>query len=279
MGTSGAYTGAGGKAGKKIGEGLSDWLDSLPGGPDGGDDRPSSDGTEAGKKPVTQLPPKVVSGLMGLLRPRSARGGSSDGPGAGGGGIATSGGSTPGGSGRTRAGSGRSSQRLAYVGGRAAAGAYAFARGDAAGLRSLGLDYSELRALDDPFEVTRRIVDAVCGQQADGRLEEAEERYVAASVADWVLEQSEGGELPDVDDVARYAIATIVTEVLSSELGEALRDQPDQVADVAEDELRDAATVLARQTELSTSGPTEDELTRAIEEGIEKLREIYGGGS
>ena len=279
MGTSGAYTGAGGKAGKEVGQGLSDWLDSLPGSPDGGESAPDSDGAGAGEKPVTQLPPKVVSGLMGLLRPRSASGGSSDGPGAGGGGIGVRGGSASGGSGRTRAGSGRSSQRLASVGGRAAAGAYAYASGDAAGLRSLGLDYGELRALNDPLEVTRRIVDAVCGQQSDGRLEEAEERYVAASVADWVLQQSEGAELPDVDDVARYAIATIVTEVLSSELGEALRGQPDQVADVAEDELRDAATVLARQSELSTSGPTEDELTRAIEEGIEKLREIYGGGS
>ena len=276
MGTSGAYTGAGGKAGKAVGEGLSDWIDSLPVSPDDGDSTPNLDGTGAGEKPVTQLPPKVVSGLMGLLRPRSPSGGSSDGPGAGGGGIATGGGSASGGSGRTRAGSGRSSQRLASVGGRAAAGAYAYVRGDAAGLHSLGLDYRELRALNDPFEVTRRIVDAVCGQQADGRLEEAEERYVAASVADWVLEQGEDGELPDVDDVARYAIATVVTEVLSSELGEALRDRPDEVADVAEDELRDAATVLASQTELSTSGATEDELTRAIEDGIEKLREIYG---
>ena len=279
MGTSGAYTGAGGKAGKEIGEGLSDWLDSLSGGADDGDDRPSSAGTEEeGKKPFTQLPPKVVSGLMGLLRPRSSSGGSADGPGVGGGGIATSGGSAPGGSGRTRTGSGRSPQRLASVGGRAAAAAYAYARGDESGLRSLGLDYRELRALNDPLEVTRRIVHAVCGQQADSRLEEAEERYVAASVADWVLEQSEE-ELPDLDDIARYAIATIVTEVLSSELGEALRDRPDEVADVAEDELRAAATVLAMQTEFSVSGPTEDEWTRAIEEGIEKLREIYGGGS
>lgn len=279
MGTSGAYTGAGGKAGKEIGDGLSDWLDSLPGRADGGDGTPSSDGTEESNEPVTQFPPKVVSGLMGLLRPRSTGGGSSDGPGAGGGGIETKGRSTPGGSGRIRAGSGRSSQRLATVGGRAAAGAYAYASGDAAGLLSLGLDYGELRVLDDPLEVTRRIVDAVCGQQADSRLEEAEERYVAASVAGWVLEQSEDGELPDVDDVARYAIATIVTEVLSSELGEALHDRPDEVADVAEDELRDAAMVLAQQAELSAPGPTEGELTTAIEEGLEKLRLIYGDGS
>ena len=278
MGTSGAYTGAGTKAGKEVRDGLSDWLDSLPSMPGDGDSSPSSDDTEEGNEPVTQFPPKVVSGLMGLLRPRSTGGRASDGPGAGGGGIEPRGRSTPGGSGRVRAGSGRSSQRLATVGGRAAAGAYAYASGDAAELLSLGLDYGELRALDDPLEVTRLIVDAVCGQQADGTLEEAEERYVAASVADWVLEQSEDGELPDVDDVARYTIATIVAEVLSSELGEALRDRPDEAADVAEDELRDAAMVLAQQAELNTPGPTENELTRAIEEGLEKLRLIYGGG-
>ena len=52
MGTSGAYTGAGGKAGKEISEGLGDWFDSFPGGSDGGDDRPNSDGTEGAEKPV-----------------------------------------------------------------------------------------------------------------------------------------------------------------------------------------------------------------------------------
>ena len=133
MGTSGAYTGAGGKAGKEIGEGFRDWLDSLLGSPDGGDSTPNSDGTGADEKPVTQLPPNVVSGLLGLLRPRTPSGGSSDGPGAGGGGIGIKGGSASGGTGRTRAGSGRSAQRLATVGGRAAAGAYAYARGDAPG--------------------------------------------------------------------------------------------------------------------------------------------------
>lgn len=276
MGTSGAYTGAGGKFGKDTSQGLSDWLDSLAGSPDGGESTPNPDGTGAGDKPATQLPPRVVSGLLGLLRPRSSSGGASDGPGAGGGAIAARGGSATGGSGRARTGSGRSAQRLASVGGRAGAGAYAYMRGDAVALSALGLEYSELRALNDPFEVTRRIVNAVCGRHADGRLEEAEERYVAASVADWVLEESADGELPDVDDVARYTIATIVAEVLASELGAALRDRPQEVADVAEDELRDAARVLAERAELSASGPTEDELTRAIEDGINKLQQIYG---
>ena len=170
-------------------------------------------------------------------------------------------------------------RRLASVGGRAGAGAYAFALGDERELGSLGLDYAELQALDDPLEVARRIVDAVCGQQTDSTLEEAEERYVAAAVADWVLTQNESGELPDADDVARFTIAAIITEVLSSELGAAMRDRPGEVSEVAEEELRAAAWILAEQAELSASGPTADELTRAIEDGVERLRDIYGDRS
>ncbi len=290
MGTSGAYTGAGGKAGQQVANGLAGWAQSLPGSTGGGDSTPNSDQTADGENSATELPADgensatelpsdVVSGLMGLLQPRPTRGGSSDGPGSGGGGISTGGSPRSGGSGRARAGSGRSLQRLASVGGRAAAGAYAFTRGDAEGLRSLGLDYTELRALDDPFEVTRRIVDAVCGQQADSTLEESEERYVAAEVADWVMVQGEDGELPDADDVARYAIAAIVTEILASELGAAMREGSVEIVDDAGDELREAAWVLAGQAELTTSGATADELTRAIETGVEKLREIYGGDS
>ena len=279
MGTSGAYTGAGGKAGKEVGDGLSDWLDSLAGAPDGGDGAQSAGAGEEGDQDIKPLPPKAVSGLMKLLQPRSSGGGTGGGSGSGESGIARGGSSTRAGGGRTRSGSGRSSRRLASVAGRTAAGAYAFVRGDEEGLRSLGLDYDELRALGDPFEVTRRLVDAVCGLQADGRLEEAEERYVAASVADWILEQSKHGELPDVEDTARYAIAMIVFEIFSSELGEKLRNHSDQVANIAGEELRDACLVLARQTELNLSGPTEDQLTKAIEDGLEKLRMIYGDDS
>ena len=216
MGTSGAYTGAGGKPGKDTGQGLSDWLDSLAGSPDGGDNTPNQDATGSGEKPAAQLPPQAVSGLLARLRPRPTSGGSSDGPGVGGG-IDARGG-LAGGSGRARGGL---RPVVAKAGNPSAVGLRRVLTPTSAGMRfgllSLGLDYSELRALNDPFEVTRRIVNAVCGEQADGRLEEAEERYVAASVADWVLEESADGDLPDVDDVARYAIATIVAEVLASE--------------------------------------------------------------
>lgn len=280
MGTSGSYSGVGGKAGKDVAAGLGDWVDVLP--TDGGSAVPSttadgSDGGVPGAPQVVQLPPKVVSGLLALLRPSSGSGSGAGGAGMGGGGRASGGGGGGGGGGSARAGSGRSTRRMSSVGGRAAAGAYAYATGDRATLGRLGLNYDTLRALDDPFEVTRQIVGAVCGPLASSTLEDAEERYVAAAVADYVLTQSADGSPPDLDDVARYAIATIMTEVLSSELGAALNERPDEVVAVAESELREAAKVLASQATLSATGPTEDELSAAIESGIETLRVIYGG--
>lgn len=278
MGTSGAYTGAGGKAGTEVADGLGEWLDSLPGSGGGEDGTSTPDRAVDGKKPATAFPPKVVTGLLGLLGRRSGGRGSSDGPSAGGGSV-TGGHSTSSRAGRARAGSNRSLRRLASISGRAGAGAYAFARGDSEELRSLGLNYAELRSLDDPLEVTRRIVNAVCDQQSRSTLEDDEERYVAASVADWVLTQGEKGNLPDAEDIARYAIATIITEILSSELGQAMQNRPDEVCDVAEDELREAAWVLAGQARLNSSAPTSDELTGAIEDGVDRLRGIYGGQS
>ena len=77
MGTSGEYTGAGGKAGKQVGDGLGGWGDSLPGGT--GDSVTTPDQSGGNQKPVTELPPTVVTGLLDLLGPRTSRGGSSDG--------------------------------------------------------------------------------------------------------------------------------------------------------------------------------------------------------
>lgn len=272
MGTSGAYTGAGGTAGKEISEGLSDWVDSLPSAAE--DDGGATDEGPPSESEASPLPPKAMSGLMGLLRPRSGSG-SADGPGGGGGGAA--GGSGGGGTGRTRSGSGRSSQRLSSVGGRAAAGAYAFAGGDIAGLERLGLDYAELSALGDPFEVSLRIIDAVCGEVPESNLESDEERNVAADVVDWILIENQDGADLTPEEIARYTIATIIIEVLSTELAVELRDRHDGVRKVAEDELRAAATAVADRAELTTTGATDAELSNAVEKGIETLRGIYGG--
>lgn len=259
MGTSGAYTGAGGAAGRQVASGLADWLDSMPAQPN-----PAA---------PHQLPHNAVAGLLGLLAKSPGSGSGSGGGGAGGGGGGSGG---SGGGGTIRAGSGRTTGGLSAAGGRAGAGAYAFATGDRETLQSLGLDYDALRALGDSFEVTRQIVDAVCDGQTSSSLEQSEERYVAATVADWVQAQSAAGSIPDLEDVARFAIASIIAEVLASELGAAVQDRPDSVVAVADTELRDAASVLASQADLTASGPSGAELSTAIEDGIETLRQIYG---
>ena len=140
MGTSGAYSGSGGKDGKAIRDAIGDYLDGLPGSDTPGGERPPLD-------------PVAVQRVINLIRRRASCGGGGDGPGGGGGGTSGGGGSRSGG------GPQRSAAAAARTAGRAAAAAYAYRTGDAATLERLGLDYSALRALDDEFEVLRRIVD------------------------------------------------------------------------------------------------------------------------
>lgn len=274
MGTSGAYGGAGGKAGRDVAAGAAEWIDNLTGGQDTGvgTDGPADD---SGGDAVVELPPQLVSGALALLRSRALSGGGSGVGGMSGGGGRDRGSDTSGG-GRRSDGLRRSTTRAAGTAGRAAAAAYAYATGDRAGLAALGLDFDSLRELGDPIEVTRRIVEAACGPLANGTLEEHEERYVAASVAEWVLEEAEGGSPPTPEEIARHSIAAVVAEVLATEINEALNQRPEEVAAVAEAELVEAAEVLASKVELSVNGATEAELSKAIEEGIETLKQIYG---
>lgn len=262
MGTSGAYSGSGGKDGKAVRDTISDYLDGLPGseghtGPDG--DRPPLD-------------PDALRRVINLIRPRSS-GGGADGPGGGGGGGRASG---VGGGSRSGGGPQRSVASSARSAGRAAAAAYAYRTGDAATLERLGLDYNELRALGDDFEVLRRIVDVACAAP-DSTIEDHEQRRVAADVAEWVMEQERDGYLPTPEEMVRQTIAAIIAEVLLVESGD-LVNSHDQ-ADVAESDIRDAAEAVAAQATLSVDGPTEDEISRAVEAGLETIRGIVGGGN
>lgn len=286
MGTSGAYTGAGGKAGRDIAVGVADWIDVLTGdraggdsqgdsasGDESGDDGAAGAGAPGADRQPADLPPRLVSGALWLLHSGSNRGsvGSRAGGGTGG-----SGGSSSGGRG---GGLRRSVPRVSGSAGRAGAAAYAYATGDRAGLSALGLDFDSLRALGDLIEVTQRIVDAACGQLSGGSLEGHEERYVAASVAEWVLDQAAAGNAPSPEEIARYSIAVIVAEIIATEISEKLHEQPDAIAAVAESELVEAAEILAGKAELSVNGATPGELSAAIESGIETLRQIYDGGA
>lgn len=257
MGTSGAYSGSGGKDGKAVRDTITDYLDGLSGadgpGPDG--ERPPLDAA-------------ALQRVVNLIRPRTASGGG-DGPGGGGAVGSGTGSRSGGGPQRTAASSARTA-------GRAAAAAYAYSTGDAATLQRLGLDYSELRSLGDEFEVLRRIVDMACSTP-DSTIEDHEQRRVAADVAEWVMEQQRDGYLPPLDEMVRQTIAVIIAETLLVETGDLVNNHDH--ADIAERDIRDAAEVIASQADLSVDGATEDEISRAVEAGLERIRGIIGGGS
>jgi hypothetical protein len=272
MGTSGSYSGSGGKLGDRVRNDVGDWIDSLPVGPtQPGQDVPGDQDTQPAQQ--RRLDPSVLLPIVGLLRPRLARGGRSDGPGGGGGG----GGAPETGGGRSGGGPHRSVARSASTAGRAAAAAFAYRSGDAPTLAEFGLDYAELAALGNDFEVTRRIVDAACGPRADSTIEDHEQRLVAADVAEWVLSQQQDGAPPTPEEIVRHTIGLIIADAALSEAGELVNNS--ERANLAESEIRDAAEALAARATLSVGGATEAEFTRAIEEGIETLRTILEGGS
>lgn len=262
MGTSGVYSGSGGKDGKAIRDTIGGYLDSLSA--SGGDGKPNGE--------RSPLDPDNLRRVINLIRPRSSRG-SGDGPGGGGGGGMPGGDAGTGGSG---GGPRRSAAASARSAGRAAAAAYAYRTGDAATLECLGLDYTELRALGDEFEVLRRIVDMACAAP-DSTIEDHEQRRVAADVAEWVMEQGRDGVPPSPEEIVRQTIATIIAETLLVESGDLVNGH-DQ-ADIAESDIRDLAEEIAARATLSVDGATEDEITRAVEAGLETLRGIVGGGS
>ena len=80
MGTSGSYSGSGGKIGDGLREGMGDWIDSIPSGPAQGGPDQNTPGGDQGTGP--RLDPAVLLPVVSLLRPRSS-GGGGDGPGGG----------------------------------------------------------------------------------------------------------------------------------------------------------------------------------------------------
>jgi hypothetical protein len=275
MGTSGSYTGSGGKLGDDLRDNINDWLNADPGPspptpPEPPDGDPDPREQSSGPQSRPRLDPNALLPIVGMLRPRTSGSGSGDGPGGGGG---EAGG---GGGGRRGGGPQRSAAASAGSAGRAAAAAYAYRTGDAATLERLGLDFNALSALGDPFLVTREIVEAVCGSRGDSTIEDHEQRLVAAAVAEWVLTEQDGGAPPRPEEIVRHTIALVISEAVASETGE-LFDESNR-SDVSEQDILDAAEALAARAQLSADGASEDDFSRAIEQGIEALRNILDGG-
>jgi hypothetical protein len=264
MGTSGAYSGSGGSDGKAIRDAIGDYLEGIAA---------PTDQTPLGTN-GQRLDPEAVRRILTLLRSAPTRASGGGGPGGGGGSGSQVGTST----GRSRTGGGpqRSMARSARTAGRAGTAAYAYRTGDAETLQRLGLDYDELRGLGDQFEVLRRIVDMACGT-SDSTIEDHEQRLVAAEVAEWVLDLEGSDYIPTPEEIVRQTIALIIAQTLLSETGNLINCTDNAI--MAEQEIRDVAEALANQAQLSVDGATEDEITRAIESGIETLRSIRGGPS
>ena len=279
MGTIGSYSGGGGRPGRDLRQGVDEWLDDLPEAPpsEPPTDRPEDDGAP-GDQPqqLPNIPAETILNVLPMFRPRSGGGG--DGPGGVGAASGSGGSQRPSSASGGGGGAQRSAARSASSAGRAAAGAYAFRTGDTATLEALGLDYAELSSSGDAIEVTQKIVEAACGQASDGTIEDEERRKVAAEVAEWVLEENAGGVPPNPEEIVRETIARIIFEAATTEAAQQLRagKRPAWATREGERQIRECAEVLARRAELTATGPTVEEFEKAIEQGIETLRELWG---
>ncbi len=271
MGTSGSYSGSGGGAGKSIRDAIAEYLDSQsnPGGSQGSQDPQNPE--QQGADGESTLTPAAVGQIVNVFRPHFSTRGSGRG---GGGGGSSSGRNSGSGGGRSGGGPRRSAAQYSGTGGRAAAAAYAYRTGDTETLERLGLNYNELRALGDDFEVLRRIVEMACGNP-DSTIEQAEQGIVAADVADWILKQEDDGYLPTPEEIVRQTIASIIAETALVETGD-LTNKTDNY-DVAEKDIRAAAEAMSQQLTHSADGVSEDEISRAVQQGLTELMDIIEG--
>lgn len=276
MGTSGSFGGSGGKDAADLRGAIADWLDDQ-GAPDGdaadpadahqgGDTTPSTSGQDG---PTQPTPFDLAPALRVMLRSRGGGGGAAGG-GAGGGGQA-------GGGRRGSGGATRSVGRVSRATGRAGHLALAYTTGDSATLAQAGLNYGELRGLGDPIAVGLAIVEAAFGTQADGTIEDSEERDIVAAVVEWILDAPAGAP-PSPEDIVRKSIETLIAEVILTEGSATIRSNgtTPEARRSAERQIRDAAEEYARQVPLTSTGATEAEMSTAIEQGIRDIGRIFG---
>ena len=276
MGTSSSYGGSGGSDWGRLREELEDWLDSLPGVPDGVDETPVDTEQPEHESPHVD-PDEPEDEVVDILRPLAAsllsggRGGA-DGP-SGGGGLGAP--TAASGGGRSPSGTGRSRARAGRVGGRLAAGLSALRTGDATALAELGLSLEELRTLD-PVRQAQRILAAATEEEVATTLEEEELQTAANRTAIWALTAEEP---PDVGDLIRYFVAEYVYEVFLTEGGPALRsgNRNGLNAIAAEDRVKRTITALARQVPIDPSGMGPGELAELVERVLEQALRIHGG--
>lgn len=266
MGTKGSYSGGGGAIGSAIRDELDEWLASLPGAANpSGDSNESPAAGATVPRTVRVLPsikPTAVLATIGLFR--SSKGGGGDGPGGGGGRVGGG-------------GAQRSVATSAGVTGRGAAAALAYRTGDAETLRELGLDYAELLANPDLFDVANRIAQAVCEDLPPGTIEGEELLIVVGDLAGWVIEVGTPDAPPTPVEIAHEAIARVLASAYlvetASRFNEASLTRHERIE--KENEIKAVCEEYAAQVKLSATGTTPQQFTAAVTEGLEALRTIY----
>ncbi|WJG12383.1 hypothetical protein PWF70_17550 [Gordonia sp. Swx-4] len=171
----------------------------------------------------------------------------------------------------------RSTATSARSAGRGAAAAYAYRTGDAQTLRDLGLDYDALRANPNIFDVAHQIAQKVCEDLPDGTIETAEQLQVVANLAEWLMQRDTSGADVTVGQIAEEAVALILAEAYLVETASALntKDMTGTQRASFENDVRQAAEELAAHANLSPTGASAAEFTRAIEDGLEYLRALH----
>lgn len=269
MGTSGAFKGSGGADAGSLRDSISAWLNDAPAGanaPDAG----AADPDTADSGHPESLPgfdPASLAPVIRLWR----RGGGADGPGgaAGGGGSGRTGGRSSGGPKRTVG-------RVAGPAGRASAMARAYVAGDRVGLERSGLDYDELRALNDPLEIGKRITDAAFETQPDGSIEDSEARIIVSDLVAWMMTAPESSPRQP-HEIVRHTIELMIFQGTVNEVGATIRAEKDRNKRRAiEAEIKSAAAVMASQVPLGDLGTTPAEISRAIETNVILLSSFYG---
>lgn len=281
MGTSGSYSGSGGRDWNDLNGAIDDWLTALSEGTDVEGDEVDAEGTGPEDTPSDnpdsgeQIDPAIVAALRPLGRAILSGGrGRGDGPSGGGGGGSPGAGPRTGG--RSPSGSGRSRARVGRVGGRLAVGIAGLRDGDADALRTIGLDLTELQALD-PYRQAQRLLEAATEENVAITLEEDEVHKAVNRTAIWALTDAAG---PEVNEVIRRFIVEYVCEVFFTEGGTTLRSglRDGVFAVGVEDRVRDTVTALARQAPVQGTNLSAENLGLAVEGVLEQTLMIHATG-
>lgn len=281
MGTSGSFSGSGGKDAGSLRDAISGWLDSQP--TSDPNTQPATDPSSAGDassdsassdsaavpstnhlNPASLAPAVRLWGAPSSSRSSSGSGGSTRSRSSGGG---TSGGRSSGGVRRTVS-------RVAGPAGRAGSLALAYSTGNRQALEAAGLNYDQLRTLD-PLAAGQQILAIAFEGQPDGTIEDSESRMIVAELVSWILEAPEDHK-PEPDEIVRHSIELMIAQATLTEVGETIRkDSNPTKRREAEVEIKRGAQVMAAQITLNGTGATAAEITTAIAGRVDQLVNIY----